>query len=324
MPGRIQPAGSDLPAPALPVARPQISLAPVRRTFDNGGFEAPAIDVKYGGVTVASTKGIDYLFRTGDFVDVRIQLAPEGTVAVQVGGNDIYTNLVVGFAPAPGRFGLGARTGGLTDHHFVDDLTITTGFGLPAHPFVDSAAPREITARGDATVIINVRDGAETQLDRTSVSLIFNGTTVTPMVSKAGNLTSIQYDPPGLLVPGSANWVSLNFADTGRPPMASSFSLAFTVPNYIGPNGNFYEFVSAPAIRWEDAKAAAEQRTSCGRPGHLATITSAEEDVYLENLPAGICGGRSLRRRSVGGWFPASESTDAQRWLDVGQRGRAD
>ena len=35
-------------------------------------------------------------------------------------------------------------------------------------------------------------------------------------------------------------------------------------------------------ITWLDAKIAAEQRTFLGRAGHLATITSYEEDLYLE------------------------------------------
>src|SRR4051812_48803601 len=39
-------------------------------TWDNGGGEAPAIDVKSGGMVIASARGNLELFRTGDFVEV--------------------------------------------------------------------------------------------------------------------------------------------------------------------------------------------------------------------------------------------------------------
>lgn len=51
------------------------------------------------------------------------------------------------------------------------------------------------------------------------------------------------------------------------------------------PNGNYYEIVIVPqGIGWQAAKTAAEQRTYLGRTAHLATLNTAEEDVFVEYL----------------------------------------
>ena len=51
-----------------------------------------------------------------------------------------------------------------------------------------------------------------------------------------------------------------------------------------GPNGHYYKVVMEPNLLWEEAKAHAEQSTYNGVHGYLATITSAEEDQFIENL----------------------------------------
>jgi hypothetical protein len=53
----------------------------------------------------------------------------------------------------------------------------------------------------------------------------------------------------------------------------------------MGPNGNYYEVVLlTDPVDWPTARAAAEQRIHQGRAGHLATLTSEEEDVFAEYL----------------------------------------
>ncbi len=50
-------------------------------------------------------------------------------------------------------------------------------------------------------------------------------------------------------------------------------------------NGHYYELVSVPGgLTWEDARAAAEARTYRGASGHLATITSAAENLFLTRV----------------------------------------
>jgi hypothetical protein len=59
-------------------------------------------------------------------------------------------------------------------------------------------------------------------------------------------------------------------------------------PQVQAPNGHIYQFVRTSfgncGLTWDEAKVAAELHTFCGLRGHLATITSTNEDVFVENL----------------------------------------
>jgi hypothetical protein len=52
--------------------------------------------------------------------------------------------------------------------------------------------------------------------------------------------------------------------------------------------GHYYEVVSSPGIDWLSAEAAAEALSYLGAQGHLATITSFEEDEFLDGLRGGL------------------------------------
>ena len=54
-----------------------------------------------------------------------------------------------------------------------------------------------------------------------------------------------------------------------------------------GGNGHYYEFVGSPGITWESAKLGAESRTFQGIQGHLATITSNDENNFILNFTPG-------------------------------------
>jgi len=58
----------------------------------------------------------------------------------------------------------------------------------------------------------------------------------------------------------------------------------FTPPAPVQFDGHYYQVVIANKISWEAAKAAAEQRSFQGVQGHLATIGSPAEDVFLHQL----------------------------------------
>jgi hypothetical protein len=79
--------------------------------------------------------------------------------------------------------------------------------------------------------------------------------------------------------------VALTYSDNGSPVFTNTFFYSFIVADNVGPNGNFYEAVLvSTGITWPEAKAAAEERLYLGARGHLATITSVEEDLHLERL----------------------------------------
>jgi hypothetical protein len=127
-------------------------------TWDNGGDDtAPAIEVTVNGQVVASAymapigglaryngrphpgptvkdplTGADLNMRTGNlFVPVRIEWL-NGWFTLTYQGVEIFQGIPLPIGPFPGHFFFGARTGGATDHHWIDDLTISVPdqFGL--------------------------------------------------------------------------------------------------------------------------------------------------------------------------------------------------
>ncbi len=95
--------------------------------YDNGGGEAPAIDLKWGGVTVAHRSvPADLFLLNSNFVDVHLSLTADGRVDVTYGGQQIYEREPIVWVTAltGARFGLGARTGGLKAVQEVDDLRL--------------------------------------------------------------------------------------------------------------------------------------------------------------------------------------------------------
>jgi hypothetical protein len=74
-------------------------------------------------------------------------------------------------------------------------------------------------------------------------------------------------------------------------------------------NGHYYEFVSAPSIEWPDARAAADSSQYNGLPGHLVTVTSESENIFVASLIDGIIS------------YPGDPSTDSvlEAWIGAFQ-----
>jgi hypothetical protein len=53
-----------------------------------------------------------------------------------------------------------------------------------------------------------------------------------------------------------------------------------------GGNGHAYEFVQGALIGWDESSATARAMTFEGVRGHLATITSAQEQAFIESIPS--------------------------------------
>ncbi len=148
-------------------------------TYDNGGGEAPGLDIFYGGVVIAHTSwsgatvpianpvrdpvtGLPASLSTGtDFLDLIIDLHPNGTLDVVYKGITVYTNLVIpGYTPTNVRFALSARTGGEFETHWVDSISIVTVPPATGAPTVKTP-PASVSApeRGNASFSV-VPDGA--------------------------------------------------------------------------------------------------------------------------------------------------------------------
>jgi hypothetical protein len=198
-------------------------------TFNNGGADtAPSIDVLVGGVEQVTT--IFPGLRTGAFVDAVIQLNPNNSLSVIYDGVYVYSNLdlnAYGYVPAAGSlFGFGARTGGSTDNHFVDDLSIVTLTN--AQPYVQSFAPSGRQVPTNSTIDIVLTDDV-TQVNTNSIVLRFDGTIVSPgIITNGTGDTFIDYAPALSL--GSTHAVSLAFADNATPtPNTNILRYRFTV-----------------------------------------------------------------------------------------------
>jgi hypothetical protein len=96
--------------------------------YDNGGGEAPAIEVKVDGAVVAGGRSTQNPYTGGTFFPIIVNLDPDGTLDLSITGlGPVFTDLQTGFAPEAGdRFGWGARTGGLNAQHRIDNVNITT------------------------------------------------------------------------------------------------------------------------------------------------------------------------------------------------------
>lgn len=74
-------------------------------------------------------------------------------------------------------------------------------------------------------------------------------------------------------------------------------------------NGHFYDVVHV-GVTWDDAKLAAEASTFMGVPGHLATITSVAENVFLTET----FGPSTIHFHWIGGFQPPGAPEPAGGW----------
>ena len=163
--------------------------------YDNGGKEAPAIDVKYGGVTIAHTLFTVADMVTSQFEDVIIQLTRSGTLNVTWKGIPVYRNLVLpGYVPSQGQFAIGSRTGGSSVLQAIDDLNVTTSLvGPDAAPTI-TAQPQNLTVdeHGTATLTVGF-DG--------TAPLTFqwkrNGVNITDATAPAYTITNVPFSENG-------------------------------------------------------------------------------------------------------------------------------
>jgi Bacterial lectin len=110
-------------------------LAVTFDTWDNGGGEAPAIEVKWMGTIIATTPFQSSQSPVGApdaataLRDVDIKLDPDGTIDVSYGGTLVVNNVTTAYNAAligAPKWVLGARIGGANDNHWIDNLCIST------------------------------------------------------------------------------------------------------------------------------------------------------------------------------------------------------
>jgi len=80
-------------------------------------------------------------------------------------------------------------------------------------------------------------------------------------------------------------------------------------------DGRYYEVVTDDGVSWEDANAAANAMSFMGIQGHLATLTTAEEDEFVRDLNEGLGTSKELW---VGGFQQdgSNEPGDGWQWIN--------
>lgn len=242
--------------------------------YNNGGTpgEAPAIDVKWDNVIVfhrlvgaaasgtpASPLGSANTIRTQTssggaavYWPVKIHVDTDGTLDIVYNNVVVLTNFPIFRAmTAPAtlgpayRFGMGARTGGSYDNHWVDNLTITT-YPLDANsgqPFISNIqqVPVGANANTSAGVIVELQDGVaqdgvtKYSVNESTVVLKYNNTVVTPTISRNNNITRIAYAyfGSGVVLPSGLGTVNLAYETTSSPAFANNFTYTFYVNPYV-------------------------------------------------------------------------------------------
>lgn len=128
--------------------------------YNNGGYlgynppgepqPAPSIDVRFGGNLIASTPlPLSFMESVDRLDDAIVQLGNDGTVSVVYRGKLVYDHLVVpGFTSiSGGSFAIAARTGGLNENIWADNVELTT--------VTTSGAVRLVSQSGNQTILIN-------------------------------------------------------------------------------------------------------------------------------------------------------------------------
>ena len=110
----------------------------------------------------------------------------------------------------------------------------------------------------------------------------------------------------------------ISFTTSADQTAVKTINVTLSGVDFLVTTGHFYQFFSAPLIRWDDAKAEAESKELFGLEGYLTTITSAAENTFI------------LDRVSGSAWIGASDEDTEGVWrwvsgpegLELGGEGR--
>jgi hypothetical protein len=102
----------------------------------------------------------------------------------------------------------------------------------------------------DAAIVIELRD-ASTHVNTNTLQLKCDQVPVNGLVTQSAGVTSINYDPPGLMQPGSTHVVELSYTDDAAPPKTNTVSYSFTVYPYLRLPATYA--VSADTVNYEFA-----------------------------------------------------------------------
>ncbi|PWU14452.1 MAG: hypothetical protein C5B50_17275 [Verrucomicrobia bacterium] len=279
-------------------------------TFSNGGADNIGIDLKWNGAEVATTTVQAALWPQNTAVSpsyvasVAILLHAGGTLDLNYNGTQVYSGQPTGFLPTTGRFGLGSRTGGANEYCIVDNLGLTTTPVANPQFRPASFSPTNTNIRPDPLLIAQMWNGYSTQVNTNTIQMRLNGTLVTPRITQTNNaadvyaVTTVQYQVPPSLAPGSSNTVVITFSDNNTPtPNSFTTNFSFVVANYLTIPGTY-------AATADTSKPGFTQRVFQGGTATVNSIANAENLLggFLINPANGLPFPNTATTNTDGTW----------------------
>ncbi len=110
-----------------------------------GTANTSGMKVRYNNVDLVGIQTPSWGY--GAFIPVSITVTPTGGCTIMVNNTNAFTLALPGYAPALGRFGVFARTGGAFESHAIDDLNV-------AFVTADTAAGGQVSESGGTVTYI--------------------------------------------------------------------------------------------------------------------------------------------------------------------------
>ncbi len=177
---------------------------------------------------VARRKLTNQLKTGGGYVPVMIRMNVGGTLDVYWNNVALFTNLFLTGTEATGwRFSFTAKTGGLYQEHWIDDLNITTVQQPSYRHYVKSAYPIGNNSLANVTNAI-VQIPLQNDVDTNLTTMTFNGVQVPiTWTSNGAGKPVATYDPQGL-PPGSVNTATMSIVDSSGPAEVMTWTFSIT------------------------------------------------------------------------------------------------
>jgi hypothetical protein len=153
---------------------------------------------------------------------LEVALDEAGKLTVAYKGRKVLDAFQTTFIPTPGRLVLAGRTGGANQNQHVDNVVITT---------VAAALPTvgPVTSAPDG-FSFPIDDAGASVLNPATLVVTFNGTAVTPTLSKTGTTTTVAYKSATPFAAGATNTVAVSFKDNGAN--SGTGERSFVTPAY--------------------------------------------------------------------------------------------
>ena len=205
--------------------------------------EQPFLVLRFYDATATNQLGTNVIFDRTDKTFAVVFASGSSNIPGNISGNHEWIKFI-NSAPVP----TGARkarvyitrspnagVGGRPDTYV--DLVKLNVINTNETTILESAVPsaNQSNVSPDVVTTVNLRD-VRTQVNTNSIQYSFDGSTVTPTIQKSADLTTVQYDPPGLLGPLSIHNYRIVWSDNGVPVTTKTNQFPFTVEPYVNLN----------------------------------------------------------------------------------------